>query len=672
MPVPTPEGVKFAIQLTSAFPDYVSKVPVPVTVSLPTQLQSYLAQNEFTDAEAKTRAAAVKAVRDLLSKCSDGALTTASYGSSGMNIDCKGSDIDLVVVSAKTGLPSDSALTALTAMTKALGRSKAAKAGLTLDLSLLRKRVPLLVLKYKGVDIDLVVPSVVDVKAKLIRSYCALSPLVRPLLLLAKLWAKQQDLIDASAHKLNSWTVVLLVIQYLQICHRLPVLQPSSPLSPAYSAYARAHAADFASHRPASILRVLPGTLPSKPGAAVTLPAAWPSSVDPIYTHGGLRVGPAAASAYSSLPPALRADITDPATLPASVIPSLPALDVLVTGFFRFYSSFDFNTYAISVRLGHCIWNDPTKRAAALSTKATSSSGKPSVIFVEDPFDPADSASRALSADYAKVFIKHVKATCAQLSAPVPDWTAAVTGAPDMKFVWHHDMFMQHRVNAMPSNTQRYAAWVKAADALGWSEGLRAWYKARASGGRVEKPKRVKCGFANPPPRVEEEEEAKAVDEGVLEEQSEVYREEAGEPVRIVKEKATFGRGFAGLMDDDEDEDEDDAVDTSADLFSADGEGDDEDMSMDDDEDELEIDVTDVEEEDGIYEEEEDMEMSGDEVPEEEDDTETEVNAKAETDDGDYDLVMKDDHACVPDAETVPEAMVDSDNEAEVPVAVAA
>ncbi|KAL8280590.1 hypothetical protein RQP46_006913 [Phenoliferia psychrophenolica] len=65
--------------------------------------------------------------------------------------------------------------------------------------------------------------------SRLINAYCELHPLVRPLCVFIKFWAKQRELNDPGGQKgpvtFSSYTLILLVIAYLQTIEYLPNLQ---------------------------------------------------------------------------------------------------------------------------------------------------------------------------------------------------------------------------------------------------------------------------------------------------------------------------------------------------------------------------------------------------------------------------------------------------------------
>jgi hypothetical protein len=77
--------------------------------------------------------------------------------------------------------------------------------------------------------LTLLPPTAGVLNSRLINAYCNLHPLVRPLCVFLKFWAKQRGLNDPSGHQgpvtFSSYTLILLVIAYLQTIDVLPNLQ---------------------------------------------------------------------------------------------------------------------------------------------------------------------------------------------------------------------------------------------------------------------------------------------------------------------------------------------------------------------------------------------------------------------------------------------------------------
>jgi len=103
------------------------------------------------------------------------------------------------------------------------------------DLNLIRAKVPILKFKdsISGSECDLNVNNSVGIRnTHLINSYTKSEWRVSPLMLMVKRWARAQDINDASKCTISSFSLVLMLIHYLQVgCYPpvLPSLQQKYP-----------------------------------------------------------------------------------------------------------------------------------------------------------------------------------------------------------------------------------------------------------------------------------------------------------------------------------------------------------------------------------------------------------------------------------------------------------
>ncbi|XP_030918038.1 poly(A) RNA polymerase GLD2 isoform X2 [Geospiza fortis] len=101
---------------------------------------------------------------------------------------------------------------------------------------LIRAKVPIVKFRDKvsNVDFDLNVNNVIGIRNTfLLRSYAFIENRVRPLVLVIKKWASFHDINDASRGTLSSYSLVLMVLHYLQTLPEpiLPSLQKNYPLN---------------------------------------------------------------------------------------------------------------------------------------------------------------------------------------------------------------------------------------------------------------------------------------------------------------------------------------------------------------------------------------------------------------------------------------------------------
>ncbi|XP_054630538.1 poly(A) RNA polymerase GLD2 [Dunckerocampus dactyliophorus] len=99
---------------------------------------------------------------------------------------------------------------------------------------LIRAKVPILRFREKGsnLEFDLNVNNTVGIRNTfLLRSYAYADPRIRPLILVIKKWARHHQINDASRGTLSSYTLVLMVLHYLQTLKEpvLPSLQRDYP-----------------------------------------------------------------------------------------------------------------------------------------------------------------------------------------------------------------------------------------------------------------------------------------------------------------------------------------------------------------------------------------------------------------------------------------------------------
>ncbi|NWW02651.1 GLD2 polymerase, partial [Oreocharis arfaki] len=98
---------------------------------------------------------------------------------------------------------------------------------------LIRAKVPIVKFRDKvGVDFDLNVNNVIGIRNTfLLRTYAFIENRVRPLVLVVKKWASFREINDASRGTLNSYSLVLMVLHYLQTLPEpiLPSLQKNYP-----------------------------------------------------------------------------------------------------------------------------------------------------------------------------------------------------------------------------------------------------------------------------------------------------------------------------------------------------------------------------------------------------------------------------------------------------------
>ncbi|XP_011309656.1 poly(A) RNA polymerase gld-2 homolog A-like [Fopius arisanus] len=205
------------------------------------------------------------------------------------------------------------------------------------QLTLIQAKVP--ILKFhdgmQNLDIDLNCNNAVGIRnTHMLYCYSRIDWRVRPLVLVVKLWAQSQDINDAKNMTISSYSLVLMVIHFLQ-CGVHPAVLPClhSMYGYKFNSYSDIHTIDI---------------------------------------HEDLDF-PAKTFAQTNRQP----------------------LGELLFEFFKYYSNFDFNQYAISVRLARKVPIDDCRRAR--SWKNDPHQWK--LLCIEEPFDLTNTARSVY--DYA-------------------------------------------------------------------------------------------------------------------------------------------------------------------------------------------------------------------------------------------------------------------------------
>ncbi|XP_035513997.1 LOW QUALITY PROTEIN: poly(A) RNA polymerase GLD2 [Morone saxatilis] len=148
-------------------------------------------------------------------------------GSSMNGLGCRSSDADLVLV-IKGNKRHDPihVLSVLQRLFKSLSYVERTQ--------LIRAKVPILRFREKGSDLefDLNINNTVGIRNTfLLRSYAFADLRIRPMILVVKKWARHNQINDASKGTLSSYTLVLMVLHYLQTLNEpvLPSLQRDYP-----------------------------------------------------------------------------------------------------------------------------------------------------------------------------------------------------------------------------------------------------------------------------------------------------------------------------------------------------------------------------------------------------------------------------------------------------------
>ena len=213
---------------------------------------------------------------------------------------------------------------------------------------LLKASAPLAKFDYNGLDVDLCPLSLGSLhNPRLAWVYGQHCPAFVPLARIVKLWAKRRCLVGAPLRYVNSWTLVLLVTQYLQLLGLLPAVHTSSPSCPVHIDDANAEAKD-----------------------QVFLREGRPGHLDVEELH---------VRKQTEL-------LIEP--LGGETGPTHPSVGELFLGFLAFYGCvFDYSSHAISVRRGHLLPLKWTQRE------------RDHVLHVEEPFEVHSNTARALRED---------------------------------------------------------------------------------------------------------------------------------------------------------------------------------------------------------------------------------------------------------------------------------
>lgn len=148
-------------------------------------------------------------------------------GSSMNGLGCRSSDADLCLVIKGNKKPDPiRVLSSLQRLFRSLSYIERTQ--------LIRAKVPILRFREKGSDLefDLNVNNTVGIRNTfLLRSYAYADLRIRPMILVVKKWARHHQINDASKGTLSSYTLVLMVLHYLQTLSQpvLPCLQRDYP-----------------------------------------------------------------------------------------------------------------------------------------------------------------------------------------------------------------------------------------------------------------------------------------------------------------------------------------------------------------------------------------------------------------------------------------------------------
>ncbi|XP_035494554.1 poly(A) RNA polymerase GLD2 isoform X2 [Scophthalmus maximus] len=148
-------------------------------------------------------------------------------GSSMNGLGCRSSDADLCLVLRGKKTPNPiHVLTALQRLFQSVSYVDRTQ--------LIRAKVPILRFKDKdsNLEFDLNINNTVGIRNTfLLRSYAYADLRIRPMILVIKKWARHHQINDASKGTLSSYTLVLMVLHYLQTRHEpvLPSLQRDHP-----------------------------------------------------------------------------------------------------------------------------------------------------------------------------------------------------------------------------------------------------------------------------------------------------------------------------------------------------------------------------------------------------------------------------------------------------------
>ncbi|KAA1064735.1 hypothetical protein PGT21_013013 [Puccinia graminis f. sp. tritici] len=204
--------------------------------------------------------------------------------------------------------------------------------------------------------------------SKLIKAYHDLSsPLIfRPLAMVIKQWAKARGYCDPSGSQgpisASSYTLILLLIGYLQVINHLPNLQDPEYIQRAFG------------HSSPDIIYVKksPQTRLNKPKKPSNPPNTTTTTASTTYKPPSALVG-INASFVNSPPESFHWNQTFSTASLKDRNALCELISKLLLGFFEFYDRFDFESYLISIRDGKPLRREPT----VVIARSQSNSGVP-------------------------------------------------------------------------------------------------------------------------------------------------------------------------------------------------------------------------------------------------------------------------------------------------------
>lgn len=144
-------------------------------------------------------------------------------GSSMNGFGCNNSDMDLCLMFTNDEINQKFEATTILKNVYRILR----KCSFIRNLELIKAKVPIIkfVDNVSGIEVDFNVNNVVGIRnTHLLKCYSKLDWRVCPLILIIKMWAKQQDINDAKLMTISSYSIALMVIHYLQCGAQPPVL----------------------------------------------------------------------------------------------------------------------------------------------------------------------------------------------------------------------------------------------------------------------------------------------------------------------------------------------------------------------------------------------------------------------------------------------------------------
>jgi DNA polymerase sigma len=340
--------------------------PFSAAVIAPLQaaLLQLLASMRLTEQERRARGFVVSLLQAELSAVLPGARMDA-YGSCGSQVDVRGSDVDLCIVSSENR----DAVSILRQLRRRLGTQRARRDWHSV-LALLNARVPLLKLVHSGsgVAVDISMSSdFTAAKTRLVAAYCRMDERALALVQTVKWWAKRRGLGDGASGGLNSFGWTLLCIAFMQ------QLQP--PLLPNLQQTAQ------------------------QQQQQQSQPTAAPASISTTSIRSLL------AASITPQPPLLpvSAVLLRPLTERLLISPppigwqsqcSLSLAQLLVLFFLFYTESFDWRRMVVSVRSGRTLpaadWKATVQRRNGRRQGTR--------LCIEDPFVPSDNVGRGVTA----------------------------------------------------------------------------------------------------------------------------------------------------------------------------------------------------------------------------------------------------------------------------------